>query len=450
MNLFDNFSWRTLLVSTLICIIFYWIHKLRKANKVPITVIYIICLTCGLFLGAVFPSTDLILLNLISDIYLKVIKLCIAPLVLVSLIWTFIQIGDLGKVYKITTKSIFWLIAGSLVVLIITGVVGLSIPIGIHSGSLFDNWKNVEQNFIQTDLYSIILNIFPENILGAIHENNIINLIIISLMISIAFISVEKSLPQKANLFMDMIEVTRSIIFKILSFIVSLTPYVIITISATNLRNIISNDDVTIDLINLVILMYLLFIITSFGINMITLKFRCKVNPFKFYKKLLPAIFMAEATQSSITTLPLTIKIMKKRLGVRSDIAEFTPTLGTNIGMPAATVIWPTLLVIFYINAMGINWGISQYILFLFMIITSSVVCVGVPSAAIVISMTLFSALGLPPEVVMIFLPINVITDIGRTVNNMLHAATATMIVAKDNDAIDLEIYNSKEDQPLD
>lgn len=95
-------------------------------------------------------------------------------------------------------------------------------------------------------------------------------------------------------------------------------------------------------------------------------------------------------------TLPVTINGLVNKVGVDEEAANFTAPLGTTIGMPDCSCIWPILLASFYVNATGTPWGVSEYMLLCFMASVLSLGTAGVPGIGAVMSVTLLNASNLP------------------------------------------------------
>ena len=221
---------------------------------------------------------------------------------------------------------------------------------------------------------------------------------------------------------------TKRIIYRVLAFVIKLTPSAVLSLISVSSSKIFTSGDNVIQLLILVGLIYGVSILHTFVFNGLLVKFVAKVNPLKFFKGILPAQITAFTTQSSVGTLPVTIKNLED-LGVSEEVSNFTAPLGTTIGMPGCTCIWPILLAIFYVNATGISWGVSDYIILGVLTLILSFGSAGVPGIAVVSSISLFSVLGLPVAAVILLMPINTISDMIRTLDNVSTAATAGIIV---------------------
>lgn len=127
------------------------------------------------------------------------------------------------------------------------------------------------------------------------------------------------------------------------------------------------------------------------------------------------------------------------------EVANFSAPLGTTIGMAGCTCIWPILLAMFYINATGQNWSASQYLVMCFMCLVLSLGSAGMPGIGVVTAVSLFSAVNLPIAAVVLLIPINNITDMVRTLTNVVGASVTATVVARNTDLLDDEVFEKEE-----
>ena len=136
-------------------------------------------------------------------------------------------------------------------------------------------------------------------------------------------------------------------------------------------------------------------------------------------------------------TIPVSVKQLVSRLGVNEDIASFVAALGANLGMPACAGIWPTLLAVLAINIFDIPYSIGQYVFLIVLTLIVSIGTVGVPGTSTVTTTALFTAAGLPVEIIVLLVPISSVVDMMRTATNVTGAATAAVLVAKSEQLLD-------------
>ena len=168
-----------------------------------------------------------------------------------------------------------------------------------------------------------------------------------------------------------------------------------------------------------------------------------KIKPNQVLQRNRTSSVCSITTQSSVGTIPVTLRQLKEALGVDADVASFTAGLGANVGMPACAGIWPALTAVFSVHMLGYHYGIAQYAFLILITLVVSVGTVGVPGTATITSTAVFAALGLPIELVVVFAPISTIVDMARTMTNVTGAATAAVITAATEGLVDEEVYNS-------
>lgn len=436
MDAFLDFNWISLFALSIVFLLFILLYFLSK--KINWTFVILIALGLGILVGFVFKSNDnsyLKWVGLIGDIYINIITSLVAPVILVSIISSFITLKSKNQIKSIGIKSVFWLLASASIAIILSIVIGTSVGLGKGASVIFENITSVSDGTINAysnltkSFDQVILNLFPSNVITDLGSNNVVAIIIIAIALAIGYISVSNSNGEdKVKPFKDIVNATKRIIYRILAFVIKLTPYAVLSIISVSASKIFTSGDSVVQLLILVGLIYGVSIIHTFIFNGLFVKLFAKISPLKFFKGILPAQITAFTTQSSVGTLPVTIKNVKD-LGVSDEVANFTAPLGTTIGMPGCTCIWPVLLAIFFVNATGLNWGVGEYVILAILTLILSLGSAGVPGIAVVSSISLFSVLGLPVAAVILLMPINTISDMVRTLDNVSTAATASVIV---------------------
>ncbi|MBP5242846.1 MAG: dicarboxylate/amino acid:cation symporter, partial [Clostridia bacterium] len=346
-------------------------------------------------------------------------------------------------------KSIVWLLLSAVAAIVLSILFGLIFRLFNNTGSVFEGTVSEATvnaySGLTTSIDKVFLNLFPSNIVSDLAENNVVAIIIIAAAFALAYISVAKEEGEdKVSAFKNLVEAAKKIVYKILSFVIDLTPYAVFCLIAGSASKIFTNIDAILSLLVLLGVIYLVALVHTYGYNALVLRFVAKVNPFKFFRKTARAQATAFTTQSSVGTLPITIGDLKGKVGVDEEVANFTAPLGTTIGMPGCTCVWPVLLVLFYVNAIGLNWGVGDYIILGILTLILSFGSAGVPGIALVSSIALFQVLGLPVSAVVLLIPINTISDMVRTLDNVASAATATAVVARKTNNLNDEIFNKQ------
>lgn len=452
MDFLLSVNWIALFALAVVALLFVFIYYISK--KLNWTFVILLSLLLGAAVGIVFASENnkyLVWVQLIGDVYVNVITALAAPVILVSIIASFISLKNKNAVKTIGVRSVVWLLisaAGAILLSLLGGLVfklwdasAVFKDIASVSDSTVSAYGDLKKSFDE-----VLLGLFPSNVVGDIANNNIVAIIIIGVAIALAYIGVSaKEGESSLVLFKKLIESIKKILYKILGFVIKLTPYAVLCLIAASASNIFSDIDTILQLLLLVAIIYAISFLHAYVFNGVLIKFVAKLSPIKFFKKIFQAQATAFTTQSSIGTLPVTIDSLKRKVGVGDEIANFTAPLGTSIGMPGCTCVWPVLLVMFFVNAAGLNWGLGDYITLAVVTLVLSLGSAGVPGIAVVSSIAVFSALNLPIAAVVLLIPINTVSDMARTLDNVTSAAVATAIVARKEGQIEDTVFNCKE-----
>lgn len=405
-------------------VLFALIAVLRAVFKLNFSLLTVLALGLGIALSLVFDG-QVDSLNLLGNIYINLITALVAPLIFVSIISSITYVGSLKKLRSIGLRSVGWLLLTNLIAIVMT--LGVAIPLHIGSGvKLVDDESTAGFLTSQTaPLDQVILNFFPKNIVGDLSGNRVVPIIITATVLAIAIVSVGRQ--KDVSVVKRFFEQTKGVIYKAVGYVVELTPYAVVVLGATSTAATTSKADALLALLSILVLGFVLNIIQAFVVNGLLLKFVAHVPPLTFFKAVLPAQATAFATQSSVATLPLSIRQLGT-VGVGADVANFTTPIGTTIGMPGCAGVWPMLSAVFTINALGL---------------LSSIGTAGVPGTAIVTATTVFTAVGLPVQLLVPLVPVSNIVGMPSTMANVSAAVTCAAIVSRQTGEFDEGVLDS-------
>lgn len=453
MELLLSVNWIALFALTVALLLFVLLSWL--SDRINWTLVILLSLVLGAGLGIVFASENnsyLVWLDLIGDIYVNAITALVAPVILVSILSGFISLNDKQKMRSIGLRSVFWLMLSAAAGIVLSLVFGLGLGLGNGGGAVFADITSVSDSTVsayeelRTSFDSVILALFPTNVIGDLSSNNVVAIIIIAVVLAIACVGVASDEGQgTVEPFIKVVEAVKKILFRVLAYVIDLTPYAVLCLVAGSASQIFANREAVLQLILLVSLIYGVSLIHIFGFNAILLKIWGKVSPLAFFRKIFQAQATAFTTQSSVGTLPVSIAALREKVGVDDEVANFTAPLGTTIGMPGCTCIWPVLLVIFYVNAAGLGWGVSEYLILALLTLVLSLGSAGVPGIAVVSAIAVFSAVNLPIAAVVLLMPINTISDMIRTTCNVTTADVAAALVARQTGALNDDVFNAED-----
>lgn len=434
MNLnIDVTSYLALLAALVLIVVL----ALMAKKEIDFGIRTITALVLGIGLGILFRG-KLDLVQPIGKIYVNLISAFVLPLLFFGVVSSISQLDNIQRLKTIGIKSVAWLTANTAIASGLTVVTALMLFVG--KGAQVSLPTDYVPKEVPT-FTQVLIDLFPKNIFAQASNNAIVPVILFSVIIGIALVSLSSENEKEAKPFKDFIDSGSKIIYKVISFIIELTPYAVLALVATAVSS--NGPDKLLPLLSVLLIAYALCFVQTFIVSGALIAFVAKLNPIKFFKHIWPAQVVAFTSQSSIGTIPVTVKSLKNS-GVSESVASFVAPLGANMGMPGCAGIWPTLLAVFAINALGIEYSVSQYVILIALTTVVSIGTVGVPGTSTITTTAVFAAAGLPIEIIVLMTPISSIVDMARTATNVTAAATSSLLVAKSENELDIDKYNGK------
>ena len=385
--------------------------------KKVISILTIICLILGI-IGGIFVPTFMEDIDFIGIIYVNLLKFMIIPIIFSSIIVTVYNSN------KLKGKLIFKTVLLFLVMFVLTFLLSSLIIFIIRPGInyKFDEipWDGVVNTLRWQD---VIINLFPTNIISIIENNNIFASIIVAFVFGICATKVKNGKP-----FIEFFESLRDILFKVLEFIMYLTPLAVLSLIG-NMVAIYGNVILGLGL-KYIVLAYILSIIALMVIMILPVMVICHINPITYIKCVSKVWIISLTTCSSAATLPTTIKVCNEEFGISNKITSMVVPLGTTIHMCGGAVSF-ALLGIFTSEVYGIDLTFG---LFLQMLIFSTLINMaapGIPNGGIVIGASYLSLLGIPLTFMGFYSGIYKLLDMVYTSLNVTGDITANILIEK-------------------
>lgn len=395
-----------------------------KFNKKPsLTALILIALVLGFIVGFLLQNhADFAVkyIQPIGDIFLNLLKFIVVPLVLLSIICGIISMKDVTKLGKLGVRT--------LVYFMLTTVFAVSL--GLVLSTLMKNIFPVIEiprngsamEVPKITLMDQIVGIFPKNMFEPLSTSNMMQVIVIALFIGFAIVKV----GEKAKPATDVIMSFNEIVTKILSFIMAMAPIGVFCMLcpavAANGPSILGSYAVLIGVA------YLCFAIHAIVVYASCVKVLGKMSPVKFFKEMVPAMLFAYSSDSSLATLPVSMKCTQK-LGVPKDIGSFVLSLGATINMDGVAI-YLGVTSVFIATCCGIDLTVQQYLAIALSATIASIGTPGVPGGSLALMAMVFASAGIPIEGVAIVAGIDRIIDMARTTMSVTGDASCAVIMA--------------------
>ena len=354
-----------------------------------------------------------------------------------SIISSITNLGNSVRLKQIGLKTVFFLVLNTFIASLITLIAGVATNIG--SGVQYELATDYTAKEVPTFVDTVI-SLFPQNLAAHWSNGEVVPIVVFCILVAVSYNKIAAKKPEEVAPFKKFIDAGDLVMGRVVSYVISFTPYAVLSLIARAVSR--SSPADLIPLLSVLVLAYVLCGIQVFVVESALIKFVGKLSPVRFFKGIWPAATVAFTSQSSVGTIPVTVNQLTRKLGVNEDVAAFGASLGANLGMPGCASIWPTLLAVFTIHLLGIEYTPVQYAFLVVLAVVVSIGTVGVPGTATITATALFAAAGLPVEAIILLSPISSIVDMARTATNVVGAATATTLVAATEEQLDTAVYN--------
>jgi len=394
-------------------------------EKKHLTAWILVAMFIGIALGSDFPEISKPL-KVFSDIFLRLIKTIIAPLLFSTLVVGIAGHSNIKQVGRMGLKSIFYFEVVTTVALVI-GLFAINLTqAGVGSNLAAQNAQIEKANTLlaQKGSHDVILDIFPENIAKAVVENQILQIVMFSILFGIGLALVKNE--EKKNAMLLFAESLSEVMFKFTHIVMLFAPLAVGGAMAYSVASL--GMGVLGNLLKLVGTLYgALFAFVALVLVPIGLIVKL---PFKkFIDAISEPVSIAFATASSEAALPKAMEQLEK-MGIPRKIVAFVLPTGYSFNLDGTTL-YLSLASVFIAQASGIDLTLGQQIQMCLILMLTSKGVAGVRGASFLILVSTVSSLGLDPTKAFAILAVDALMDMGRTSVNVIGNCLATYVIAK-------------------
>lgn len=390
-------------------------------KKRTLTSWILVSMVIGAELGHDFPAFA-IQLQVLSKVFLKMIKTIVAPLLFATLVYGIAGHADLKQVGRMGWKSLVYF-EGVTTIALFIGLAAINLSqagAGIkHPAAIKETLPDVPPQ-TTTD---IILHIFPENIAKSIADGQILQIVVFSIVFGIALAMVRED---KRQPMLKAAESLSEVMFKFTNLVMYFAPIGVGAAIAYTVGHM--GLGILFNLFHLLITLYLA-LIAFLLLVLLPIAYFTGVPIKKFVAAIAEPVSIAFATTSSEAALPRAMEGME-RLGVPRKIVAFVMPTGYSFNLDGTTL-YLSMAAIFVAQAAGIPLTFGQQLVMVFTLMLTSKGVAGVPRASLVILLGTAASFGLPSWPIFIILGIDELMDMARTSVNVIGNCLATVVVAK-------------------
>lgn len=398
------------------------------------------CLILGVFLGLDFPDLARAMQPL-SQGFIKLVKTIVGPILFATLVFGIAGHSDLKSVGRMAWKSMLYFVSattcaifiGLIVINLTKAGVGVDVSNMPHeelpkTSSVADTDQKALDH-IAPEVHGVykfntfIRDTFPENIVKAVYENKVLQIVVFGVLFGIGLAMVEE---KKRKPLVDFTESLSEAMFKFTNIVMMFAPIGVGAAMAYTVGHL--GVDILKNLFMLLASLYLALIL-FLSLVLLPVALFLKIPVKRFINAIKEPVSIAFATTSSDAALPKAMSAMEK-FGVPRKIVSFVIPTGYSFNLDG-TSLYLSLASIFVAQAAGIPLTIGQQLLIAFTLMITSKGVAAVPRASLIVLIATADQFGLPTFVIAAILGIDELMDMARTSVNVIGNCLATVVVAK-------------------
>ena len=361
--------------------------------------------------------------SILSDIFLHLIKMIIAPLVLAVLVIGVAKVGDFKSVGRIGLKTLIYFTSATIIALAL-GLVIVNIfePGKVMHLDLPDNKIETGiQNNSQTSK-NFIDHVIPESLIRSMAANDILPIVVFALFFGVA----ASGVGEHGKPIIKAFESLSHVMFKVTNFVMNFAPIGVFgAITAVVIQQGLD-----------VLGGYLYLILCFFGglfifvfVILLIICYAFKINYIKLLKDIKEPILLAFSTASSESAMPKTIEALEKH-GISNRIVSFVLPLGYSFNLDGS-IMYMTFATVFIAQSYGIDISMADQIKMMLILLITSKGMAGVPRASLVVIAGMLTMFKIPAEGLLLLLAVDQLLDMGRSATNVVGNAVASAVVAR-------------------
>lgn len=396
-----------------------------------------IALILGATLGFIFCDSYSAwgnVINGIGDIFLHAINMIVIPLVFLSTVLGISTMTDSKSMGRIAVKTFLYFIVTAVLAAIVGVIVTdvLRPGYGTHktevdAGEIMKTVESAESSTLMDKIVDIV----PSNIFEAFSSGNILPIIFFSLLLGYFITKIHANRQATIN---NVFESFNDAIMALTNFIIRFAPIgifaIVMVLVGKQANDIGALKECFRNFAFFVIVVWISLIVMGGIVLPIMVGLMAKVSPIKHLKQIYSALMVAFSTSSSYSALPLIISDAKDKMGVSNNIASFTVPLGITFNK-IGTIVYECVAVIFVAQAVGMDLTAAQQVSLIGASIVTVLGAPSVPMAGVITLAVLLAAMGLPTDYIGMFMAIDILCDMPKTLLNAYSVSCSAIIVAR-------------------
>jgi Na+/H+-dicarboxylate symporter len=361
--------------------------------------------------------------SILSDIFLRLIKMIVAPLVFTTLVVGVAKVGDIGAVGRIGGKTMLWFVSATLVSLLLGMVLVNFFKPGENMHiQLPDSHINTGIQKAALSLRDFITHVVPKSFVEAMANNEILQIVVFALFFGVA----TGAIGEKGEIVIKAMDAIAHVILKITGYVMLVAPLAVFgaitVVVARQGLGILSTYAIFIgEFYFSLIVLWLVILFAGFLV--------LRRRAFTLINRIKDAMLVAFSTSTSEAAYPR-ILMELERFGCNNKIVSFVLPLGYSFNLDGS-MMYMTFASLFLAQSYGIHLAFGQQLSMLLVLMLTSKGIAGVPRASLVVIAGTIAMFNIPEAGLALLIGIDPLLDMGRSATNVLGNAMATAVVSK-------------------
>jgi Na+/H+-dicarboxylate symporter len=370
--------------------------------------------------------------SVLADIFLRLIKMIVAPLVFTTLVVGVAKLGDINSVGRIGGKTLLWFVGASLTSLLLGMILVNIFQPGIAMKlPLPDAGTDIGLAHNSLSLKDFLYHVFPASVIDAMAKNEILQIVVFSLFFGVA----TAAIGEQGKIVIKAMDAIAHVILKVTGYVMNFAPVAVFgamtAIIAKQGLGILKTYSIFITEFYSGLL--ILWIVLALAGALIIGK-----RVIELLRKMREPILLAFSTSSSEAAFPKTMELLQK-FGCKDKIVSFVLPLGYSFNLDGS-MMYMTFASLFIAQSYGIDLPLSTQISMLLVLMLTSKGIAGVPRASLVVIAGTLTTFNIPEAGLALLLGIDPLLDMGRSATNVVGNSIATAVVSKwENSLVEAE-----------
>lgn len=374
-------------------------------------------------------------LKLVTDIFLRLIKMIIAPLVLSTLVVGIAHMGGTGSLGRVGVRTMLWFITASVVSLLLGLFMVHVLQPGVGLSLQIPEGETAPQASA-LNLRDFVTHLVPTSIFDAMATNSILQIVVFSIFFGVGL----ASLGEEAKPVIDIAERVSHVMLRVTGYVMNFAPFAVFAaVAATITENGLEIIGTYIRFIG----GFYLSLGILWGILILAALLIVGARTLVMLGMIRDPIVLAFSTASSEAAYPRTFEALQK-FGVSKRIAGFVLPLGYSFNLDGS-MMYCTFAVLFIAQVYNIDLSITQQVTMLLLLMVTSKGMAGVPRASLVVIAATLAQFNMPEAGLLLILGVDHFLDMGRSATNVVGNSIATAVVAK----LEKELGPRRPDAPI-